>query len=60
LTVSAFYTDERISYDIEGEYWLNKVYSVDGMMGEQTGVGNYYEHARNQMNSLVIKAAHDG
>lgn len=60
VTLSAFYTDERISYDIEGEYWLNKVASMDDMMGEQTGVGNYYEHARNQMNSLVVKAAHDG
>lgn len=60
LTVSAFYTDERISYDIEGEYWLNKVYSMEDNLGEQTGVGNYYEHARNNMNSFVLKAAHDG
>ena len=60
VTLSAFYTDERISYDIEGEYWLNKVYSLEDLTGEQTGVGNYYEHARNQMNSLVLKAAHDG
>lgn len=60
LTLSAFYTDERISYDIEGEYWLNKVYSINDMAGEQTGVGNYYEHARNTMNSFVVKAALDG
>lgn len=60
VTLSAFYTDERISYDIEGEYWLNKVYSLEDLTGEQTGVGNYYERARNQMNSLVLKAAHDG
>ena len=60
LTLSAFYTDERISYDIEGEYWLNKVYSLEDLTGEQTGVGNYYEHARNQMNTLVLRAAHDG
>jgi hypothetical protein len=60
LTVSSFYADERVSYDIEGEYWLNKVASMDGSNSQQTGVGNYYEHARNTMSSVVAKVAHDG
>ena len=60
LTVSSFYTDERVNYDIEGEYWLNKVSSMDGTDSQQTGVGNYYEHARNTMSSVVAKVSHDG
>ena len=40
LTGSAFYTDERVRYDIEGEYWLSSVdaFNSDGV---ETGVGNY-------------------
>lgn len=60
LTVSSFYTDERESYDIQGEYWLSSVASVDGTGAETTGVGNYYEHARNRLYGTVIKVAHDG
>ena len=33
---------------------------TDGTQQENTGVGNYYEHARNQMRAVVVKAAHDG
>ncbi|MBP7209726.1 MAG: TonB-dependent receptor [Paludibacteraceae bacterium] len=59
-TLSSFYTDERVNYDIQGEYWLSSVISTDGTQQENTGVGNYYEHARNQMRAVVVKAAHDG
>lgn len=59
-TLSSFYTDERVNYDIQGEYWLSNVISNDGTQQENTGVGNYYEHARNQMRAVVVKAAHDG
>lgn len=60
LAVSSFYTDERESYDIQGEYWLSSVVSSSGSRDEITGVGNYYEHARNTMAATVIKVAHDG
>lgn len=60
LAVSSFYTDERESYDIQGEYWLSSVVSSLGSRDEITGVGNYYEHARNTMAATVIKVAHDG
>ncbi len=58
--VSVFNTDEQVNYDIEGEYWLSNVYDDSGKSNETTGVGNYYEHARNKMQSIVVKAQHDG
>lgn len=58
--VSGFYTDERVNYDIQGEYWLSDVASLDEEASETCGVGNYYEHARNQMNAGVIRFSHDG
>lgn len=60
LAVSSFYTDERENYDIQGEYWLSSVVSTQGTQDNITGVGNYYEHARNRMAATVIKVAHDG
>lgn len=59
-TVSVFNTEEHVTYDIEGEYWLSDVVDNSGTTGDVTGVGNYYEHARNRMSSLVIRAQHDG
>ncbi len=59
LSMSAFYTDEQENYDIQGEYWLSSVVSSSGTQDEITGVGNYYEHARNRMNATVVKVAHD-
>jgi len=60
LNVSAFNTDERVNYDIEGEYWLSNVVDNSGKSDDITGVGNYYEHARNTMNSTVVKVELDG
>lgn len=46
LAFSAFDTQEREYYDIQGQYWLNEV-TTD----EQLGVGTYAEHARNRLHS---------
>lgn len=63
FTVSAFTTDEQESYDIRGEYWLNKVSatgSSSDLSDDVMGVGTYYEHARNEMNVSVFTASHQG
>ncbi len=60
LSLSAFNTNERVNYDIEGEYWLSNVADKNDTSGEVIGVGNYYEHARDFMNSTVIKGQIDG
>ena len=46
LLGSAYYTQERETYDIQGQYWLSETNT-----SEQLGVGTYLEHARNQLNA---------
>lgn len=54
---SAFKTDEEVTYDISGEYWLDN--ATDG--GQNSlGVGAYHEHARNFLNASVIAASIKG
>jgi len=45
---SAFFTKERETYDIQGQYWLD-----DANTSDQLGVGTYMEHARNLLTSQV-------
>ena len=51
LMASAFATDEEVTYDISGEYWLDQ--ATDGGQGG-LGVGAYHEHARNYLNASVM------
>lgn len=55
--MSGFITDELVSYDISGEYWLNEAGTsgADGVGGE-LGVGKYMEHSRNRLKASVIQA----
>lgn len=48
LIASAFKTDEKERYDIEGQYWLNQTET-----SENLGVGTYFQHARNYLNGHV-------
>ncbi|MDE5840127.1 MAG: TonB-dependent receptor [Muribaculaceae bacterium] len=54
--LSGFMTDELVSYDISGEYWLNQAGTggEDGIGGE-LGVGKYMEHARNRLKASVVQ-----
>jgi len=56
LSFSGFSTRERVTYDIQGQYWLNETNTDD-----QMGVGTYMEHARNTLksSSVTLKAAYD-
>lgn len=48
--LSAYATDEEVTYDISGEYWLDE--ATEG--GQSSlGVGAYHEHARNYLNASV-------
>jgi hypothetical protein len=51
LRASAFTTDEEVTYDINGEYWLDE--ATDGGQGS-LGVGGYHEHARNYLKATVL------
>ncbi len=57
LMVSAFITDEEVTYDISGEYWLDE--ATEG--GQNSlGVGAYHEHARNYLNASVTAVSLKG
>ena len=55
LIVSAFLSNELVTYDISGEYWLDQAGTggSDGIGGE-LGVGRYMEHARNRLKASVF------
>lgn len=58
--LSGFLTNEYVSYDISGEYWLDQAGTAgsgdsDGIGGE-LGVGKYMEHSRNRLKASVIQA----
>ncbi len=47
LQGSGYRTDELVSYDIHGEYWLQE-------SGEEQGVGKYHEHERTRLKMNVM------
>ncbi len=65
LIGSAFSSMENVSYDIQGQYWLNQ---LDNTIGSETqgdsilniGVGTYLEHARNTLDARILSLAHKG
>ncbi|MCH5225873.1 MAG: carboxypeptidase-like regulatory domain-containing protein [Muribaculaceae bacterium] len=58
LALSGFLTNEFVSYDISGEYWLDEAGAggAEGVGGE-LGVGKYMEHSRNRLRASVLTAA---
>lgn len=48
LLTSAFSTNEREKYDIQGQYWLTQTET-----SENLGVGTYFQHARNFLKAHV-------
>lgn len=55
FNLSAFKTQERETYDIQGQYWLQQ----DGYE-ESLGIGTYLEHARNRLNANMTTAGLSG
>lgn len=58
---SGFLTNELVSYDISGEYWLDQAGTSgsggsEGIGGE-LGVGRYHEHSRNRLKASVLQFA---
>ncbi len=57
LLASGYFTNELVSYDISGEYWLDQAGAGDsdqGGIGGELGVGRYHEHARNRFKASVF------
>ena len=63
---SAFRSNEFVSYDISGQYWLDELANEGGPSSENTptkgdlGVGTYHEHARNRLMATVVSASLKG
>ena len=61
LGFSGFLTDELVSYDISGEYWLNQAGTGgEGGVGGEIGIGKYMEHARNRLRASVLQGVLKG
>ena len=61
LQGSAYQTNELVSYDIHGEYWLDEAGTGgEGGVGGELGVGKYHEHARNRLKLTVFDFALKG
>lgn len=55
--LSGFLTDELVSYDISGEYWLDQAGTAGSNgVGGELGVGKYMEHARDRLRASVVQA----
>ncbi|MCH5224160.1 MAG: carboxypeptidase-like regulatory domain-containing protein [Muribaculaceae bacterium] len=61
LIFGGFLTNEFVSYDVSGEYWLDEAGTggAEGIGGE-LGVGKYMEHSRNRLKASVLTAALNG
>ncbi len=60
LITSAFNTNEKETYDIQGQYWL---YETGGLGSEEEfdrGIGTYLEHARNRLHANIYNIEHKG
>lgn len=55
LLASGYFTNELVSYDISGEYWLDQ--AGNSSVGGELGVGRYKEHARNRLRASVFTLA---
>lgn len=61
LGMAAFLSNELVTYDISGEYWLDQAgTSGAGGVGGELGVGKYMEHSRNRLKSSVIQISLKG
>lgn len=65
LLASGYLTNELVSYDISGEYWLDQAGTSgsgnDGSaIGGELGLGRYHEHARDRLKASVMSVAMHG
>lgn len=60
---SAFNTDEKETYDIQGQYWLYETgmgAPEDDSLLFDRGIGTYLEHARNRLVANIFNTEHKG
>jgi hypothetical protein len=60
---SGYLTNELVSYDIQGEYWLDEAGGTDNSgatVGGELGVGRYRQHSRDRLKASVLATALKG
>ncbi|MBS4012527.1 MAG: TonB-dependent receptor [Bacteroidetes bacterium] len=63
---SLFQSDEKETFDILGQYWIQEIQTDFGQddfgqpTGRSLGVGTFHNHARNYLNAIVWNAEHKG
>lgn len=65
LLASGYLTNELVSYDISGEYWLDQAGTTGSgnsgnAVGGELGVGRYHEHSRNRLKASVFSLSLKG
>lgn len=61
LILSGFLTNELVTYDISGEYWLDQAGTGgEESVGGELGVGRYHEHSRNRLRTSVFEMSLKG
>ena len=65
LQFSTFSSNEFVSYDISGQYWLDELANSDNTSENapakgDLGVGTYHEHARNRLKASVVSVSLKG
>ncbi|MDR0971305.1 MAG: TonB-dependent receptor [Bacteroidales bacterium] len=62
LITSLFGTDEKETYDIQGQYWLyeSSQESQQDTSSFDRGIGTYIEHARNRLQAQIYNIEHKG
>ncbi len=61
LGVAGFLSNELVTYDISGEYWLDQAGTAgEGGVGGELGVGKYMEHSRNRLKTSVLQVSLKG
>lgn len=61
ILASGYQTNELVSYDISGEYWLDQAgTSGSNGIGGELGVGRYQEHSRNRLKATVLSLGFRG
>jgi len=57
---SGFSTNEKETYDIQGQYWLSESSGLSNEDDFDLGIGTYLEHARNNLKATLFNFEHRG
>ncbi|MDO5760373.1 MAG: carboxypeptidase-like regulatory domain-containing protein [Bacteroidota bacterium] len=57
---SAYSTNEKETYDIQGQYWLSQAAGLTSEEDYDLGIGTYIEHARNNLRLSLFNFEHKG